>query len=107
MSYEVLKKRLTRGDESTKPGGIILRKRVDAYGPGQHEFIVHRFSRNYGSDEPLDFFYGSYHKEERSAGTAFFEKLSLAKQWDRGGSLIPIEDEDFEIATELAEHCVV
>jgi hypothetical protein len=65
---QVLKIAYTRGDRATKPGGIILRKIGE-------EFVAHHFSRNPGSLEPVEFFWGRYCNNSADGSAAFYAKL--------------------------------
>jgi hypothetical protein len=80
--------RYTRPDRCTVPGGIILRVHEDRFGPGQHEYIAHSFSRERGSKEPTSFFWGRYCRTEEAGRRAFSDKVDRAAQYNSGGSLI-------------------
>jgi hypothetical protein len=87
MPFKVLKIAYTRGDESTQPGGFILRERLDKDG-NTTEYIAHSFVRDPGSKEPREFFWGHYNSEYTKAHSAYLEKENRAMQYDRGGALI-------------------
>ncbi len=92
---KTLRIRYTRGDYCTQPGGFILRERDDG------EFVVHTFNRQYGSKEPNEYYWGRYHHNLADAQEAFNEKVSKAKQFTTGGSLIDEADVDHEISVEF------
>jgi hypothetical protein len=94
---EVLKVRLTRGDATTIPGGVILY--VKDHGDIK-EYIAHDFTRDYGSRRPKEFFWGSYCSTLEHGEESFKEKLAKRMNYTTGGSLIPIEDEEAELEME-------
>jgi hypothetical protein len=100
---KTLRVRLTRPDHATTPAGIIMRVAEDRFGPGEHEYMVHNFSRKHGSQVPTDFFWGHYHNTEEKALAAFNEKVERAKRWTTGGSLIPDALIDAELEAELEQ----
>lgn len=78
--------RYTMGDESTDPGGIILRRAAGG------EFMCHNFVRKAGSLEPTSFFWGYYSYDEGEAWQAFADKVQRAVPYcGRGGGLIQQE----------------
>lgn len=99
-TVEVLDVRYTRTDESTVPGGIILRKLIDRHGPGKHEYVAHHFTRKPGEREPQSYHWGHYHDTEEKGRASFAKKVSDASAFQRGGSLIPPEDVERELEKE-------
>ncbi len=92
-----LKTRLTRGDHSTKPGGVILRQRRDG------GYVTHQFTRQPGSREPEAFFWGHYFEADqlKDAEYDFAERVGNALKYSAGGSLIPALAEDLELSKEI------
>lgn len=87
--------RLTRPDHATVAGGIILYSLG-----GQH--IVHYFERERGSAQPKrdSFWQGSYFDSLLKAELEFERRVTRARGYQRGGSLIPLDREVAELSGE-------
>lgn len=86
--------RLTRGDASTQPGGIMISATSEGY-------ATHLFNRQPGQRQPLGKFWGHYFSTYGEAFADFAERVNKAKGYDTGGSLIPGPLEEAELAKEL------
>lgn len=75
-----LMKVLTRGDEMTQPGGIMIRHR-----PSTGEFIVHNF--NTASETTIEPFQGTYCNKLSDAVEEFNRRVQRAAGYDTGGSI--------------------
>jgi hypothetical protein len=95
---EVIAIRYTRGDYCTQPGGVILRKKSD------DEFVTHCFNREYGSKEPIGFYWGHYIFDKDLAQADFSNRVSRQSGYDTGGSLIPDYQLDEELEKERLSH---
>lgn len=91
---KVIKRRLTRGDYCTQPGGVVLRQ------TDRGEYVVHTFNRAPGSAEPAEFYWGFYSFDYFEAEKAYEAKVDRARRYDAGGSLIPKADEEKELKAE-------
>ena len=96
MTYQVLERRLTRGDHSTQPGGIALWKASGGMYAASH------FSRDPGSFDPRCMFWTRYAPTEAEARAAYDDKLSRASRYTGGGSLIPPHAESDEVRGEAS-----
>lgn len=95
MAYEVIERRLTRGDSMTIPGGIALWKASNGM------FAASHFTRDPGETTPRCMFWSHYAETEAEARLAYNRKLSRASVYATGGSLIPPHAETDELAGEI------
>jgi hypothetical protein len=89
--------RYTRGDNTTTPGGIMIKQETNG------DYVVTHFERDLGQLEPTSFFWGAYPgKNLVRAREIFAEKVAnrFGMLPHLGGSLIERSDMEAELAKE-------